>query len=141
MKLLPHVFKWIGITIFFIGFIFGAIDDGRKGFLEGYNETSHDPVKTEFKRILPEKVSQIADYVLLFGLLIYVLSKNKRDDEFTRQMRYEAAYIVFVITIIFILILFMIDPNLRLEPSTFIGAQLVLYLIIRHFRKISILDW
>jgi len=141
MKLLPHVFKWIGITIFFIGFVLGAIDDGRQGFLEGYNETSHDPVKIEFKRILPEKVSQIADYVLLFGLLIYVLSKNKRDDEFTRQMRYEAAYIVFVTTIIFVLILSMINSNLRLEPSTFIGIQLALYLIIRYFRKKSILDW
>lgn len=141
MKLLPYVFKWIGITIFFIGFVFGAIDDGRKGFLEGYNETSHHPVEIEFNRVLPEKVSQIADYVLLFGLLIYVLAKNKRDDEFTRQMRYEAAYIVFVITIIFIFILSMVNPNLRLEPSTFIGTQLALYLIIRYFRKISILDW
>ena len=141
MKLLPHVFKWIGITLFIIGFVLGAIDDGRKGFMEGYNETSHEPIKIEFKRILPEKVSQIADYVTLFGLLIYVLSKNKRDDEFTQQLRYEAAYIVFVITIIFILILYVINPNLRLEPSTFIGVQLVLYLIIRYFRRISILDW
>ena len=141
MKLLPHAFKWIGITVFLIGFVLGAIDDGRQGFLDGYNDASRDPVKVEIERILPEKVSQIADYVLLFGLLIYVLSKNKRDDEFSKQLRYEAAYIVFVVTVGFIFILSIFIPELRLEPTTFIGAQMALYLILRYFRRVSILDW
>ena len=141
MKLLPHAFKWIGIIVFFIGFGLGAIDDGRQGFIEGYTRTSIESLDYDFKRILPEKVSQVADYILLFGLLIYVLSKNKRDDEFSKQLRYEVAYIVFVVTVGFIFILSIIIPELRLEPTTFIGAQMALYLILRYFRRISILDW
>ena len=141
MKLLPHIFKWIGLTIFLIGFITSSIDDGREGFIGGMNDASNDSEKIEFKRILPEKVSQAADYVLLFGLLIYVLSKNKRDDELAQRLRYESAYIVLVLTIFFILILYMVMPNMKIEPSTLIGTQLVLYLIVRYFRKLSITEW
>ncbi len=141
LLLLPHIFKKIGLIIFLSGFILSAIDDGRQGFMDGYNENQSDPVKVEFKRVLPEKVSQIADYVLLCGLLIYILSKNKRDDEFTQRLRYESAYIILVVTIVFIFVLYMVNREIRIEPSTFIGTQLVLYLIVRYFRKISILEW
>ena len=141
MKLLSYRFKWIGLTVFLIGFITGAIDDGRKGFIGGMNDASYDSVKVEFNRILPEKVSQLADYVLLFGLLIYVLSKSKRDDELLQKVRYESAYIVLVLTIFFILILYIAMPDLKIEPSTLIGTQLILYLLIRYFRKLSIIEW
>jgi hypothetical protein len=74
IKLLPHLFKWVGLTVFLIGFVFGAIDDGRRGFMEGYNETQiengHDPVEYEFVPILSEEISNLADHALLVGLLV-----------------------------------------------------------------------
>ncbi len=139
MKLLPHAFKWIGLAVFLLGFIFGAIDDGRQGFMEGYNETVNDPVEYNFEPILPERISHFADYALLFGLLIYILSKNKREDEFIRKLRYESAFIVFVLTISIVLVWHIFNPEFELSPSTFLALQMFAYLIIRSVKQKIIL--
>ncbi len=139
MKLLPHAFKWIGLVVFLLGFIFGAIDDGRQGFMEGYNETVNDPVEYNFEPILPERVSYFADYTLLFGLLIYILSKNKIEDEFAQKIRFESAFLCLILTIAIVLIIDIINPEFELSPSTFLAMQMFAYLIIRSVKRKIIL--
>lgn len=135
MKLLPHAFKWIGLAVFLLGFIFGAIDDGRQGFMEGYNETVNEPVEYNFKPILPERISHFADYATLLGLLIYILSKNKIEDEFAQKMRFESAFIVFILTISVVLVWHIFNPEFELSPSTFLAMQMFAYLIIRSVKR------
>ena len=139
MKLLPYFFKWTGLTLFIIGFIFGFIDDGRHSFMEGYMEARNEPVEYEFVQIMPDIVSTLADYATLIGLLIYILAKNKIEDELAQKLRYEAAYIVLVFSILVILIWYIFMPNLQLHPSSFIGVQMVFYLILRLVKKREIL--
>jgi len=130
MKLLPNFFKQIGIVLFILGMIMG-IDDFLAG-LSG-NETLLE------HRIMPLIFYRLSDYLSLLGMLLYILAKNKREDEFAQKMRFEAAFIVLIISIIFILLLYITIPELKLEPSTLIGAQMAIYLIIRSVRRTIIL--
>jgi len=133
MKLLPHYFKWIAIGLFILSFVFG-IDD----FLLGFTSAYHDgPPK--FTRILPEYYAQISDYILLVSLLIYLVSKNKREDEFIQKIRYESAYIVLVITILVILVLYIINPDIKINASYLLAFQMLFYLVVKFFRKRMIL--
>jgi hypothetical protein len=140
MKLLPHTFKWIGLTIYLLGVIVGFIDEGRQEFIEGFNEGIIDDTKIEFVRLMPEMVSQVGNYAILLGLLTYILSKNKREDEFIQKLRYESAFIVFVISILLILILHLIHPSLIIEAHTVLSAQMIFYLLIRMFKRQVILE-
>lgn len=139
MKLLPHLFKWIGLTIFLLGFIVGSIDDGRQEFMDGYNDASDHPIEYEVTRILPNIVSQIAEYATFLGLLLYILSRNKREDEFAQKMRYEAAFIVLVLTLGVILVLYILNPEFKIRPTDFLELQMLMYLILRSVRRRVIL--
>ncbi|RIJ49484.1 hypothetical protein D1614_08065 [Maribellus luteus] len=142
MKLLPHYFKWIGIALFFLGLFTGAIDDGRKGFIEGYNDAIDDPsdrIEINFERILPKSITHLADFLSMAGLLIYVLSKNKREDEFMQKLRYESAFLVMVLSLTVILIFYGFNPDFKLDPSTLLSLQMIAYLIIRALKRKFIL--
>jgi Ca2+/Na+ antiporter len=134
MKLLPHYFKWIGIGLLILSFVFG-IDDFLLGLYGGWH---HDSSK-EFKRILPEIFAQTSDYILLISLLIYLVSRNKREDEFIQKIRYESAYIVLVTTILIILVLYIIIPDINLKVSILLALQMLFYLVVMFLRKRIIL--
>jgi hypothetical protein len=139
MKLLPHAFKWIGLILFFLGFVFNSIDEGRRDFMKGYNSTVKEPVEYVFNPVLPEDIMHISDFTMLIGLLVYILSKNKREDEFAQKLRYESAFMVLVLTIIVILVWYIFVPDFKIEPSTLISTQMIFYLIIRSIKKQVIL--
>lgn len=134
MKLLPHYFKWIGIGPLILSFVFG-IDDFLLGFIGAL--LSEPP--EDFKRILPEIFPQISDFILLIGLLIYLVSKNKREDEFIQKIRYESAYIVLVITILGVLVLYIVNPEIKLNAPYLLAFQMLFYLVVMFFRKRIIL--
>lgn len=138
MKLLPHYFKWIGLILFFSGLVVGAIDDGRKGFIDGWNDGVDDPedrIEISFERVLPKKVSHIADFASMAGLLIYVLAKQKREDELMQKLRYESAFLVMVSTLSIILILYAFNSDLKVDPSSLLSLQMIAYLIVRALRR------
>lgn len=142
MKLLPHFFKWIGLLTFFIGFMVTAIDDGREDFLEGYCSAAHieKPEDVNIQRVFPEKTMHIADVALLIGLLLYILAKNKREDEFFRQLRYESAFLVMVLSIVIILLVYIFNRGFKLGASDFLSMQMIGYLIVRALKRKVILS-
>ena len=142
MKLLPHYFKWIGIILFFLGMITAGIDDGREDFIEGWNAGAGnhtEKIDITIKRVFPEEVSHIADFVSIFGLLIYVLSKQKREDELMQKLRFESAFLVMVLTLAVILILYGFNSDLKVDPSTLLSLQMIAYLIVRALKRQFIL--
>ena len=143
MKLLPHYFKWIGIAVFLIGFLINTIDEGRRDFMKGYNEgkidSGEEVVEYNFQPIFPEKLMHISDFTMLIGLLLYILSKNKQEDEFAQKLRYESAFIVLVLSILIILIVYIINSEIRIEPSFLISSQMFAYLILRTLKRKIIL--
>jgi len=143
MKLLPHFFKWIGLAIFFIGFTVTAIDDGRQDFLDGYYsaaEYCEKPEMITIQRVFPEKTMHISDIASLVGLLLYILAKNKREDEFFRQLRYESAFLVMVLSIVIILVIYIFNRGFKLGASDFLSLQMIGYLIVRALKRKIILS-
>jgi uncharacterized membrane protein YidH (DUF202 family) len=133
MKLLPYYFKWIGIGLLILSFVFG-IDDFLLGFTGAF---LNGPPK--YNQIFPDIFPQISDFILLIGLLTYLVSKNKREDEFIQKIRYESAYIVLITTILGILLLYITNPDIKLSASYLLAFQMVFYLVVKFFRKRMIL--
>jgi hypothetical protein len=130
MKLLPHYFKWIGIGMLLLSLIFG-FEDFCRGLFDGLiGEEAKD-----FVPILPEYFSQISDYVILMGLLVYILAKNKTEDEFAQKLRYESAFIVLVLTIIALFVVYIINPDVRMSPAYILLLQMLGYLLIRYIKR------
>lgn len=133
MKLLPHYFKWIGISLIILGFIFG-IDDFISGFMDGLTEKPF----TLPEKMLPAIYSQISDYFLLAGLLVIILSKGKKEDEYSLKLRYESAFIVLIFFILIIMIVYAFNPDFSIKPGIFILLQMLAYLIVRSVKGSTI---
>nr|WP_321358686.1 hypothetical protein [uncultured Draconibacterium sp.] len=134
MKLLPHYFKWIGIGILILSVVFG-FEDFYRGLIDGWRgEEAKD-----FVPIFPEFFTQISDYVLLLGLLFYILAKNKTEDEFAQKIRYESAFIVLVITILILIFVNIVNPNFEIKPGIFLFLEMLGYLFIRLIKRKAIL--
>jgi hypothetical protein len=134
MKLLPHYFKWIGIGLFFASMLLG-IDDIQRGYLDGSNTNTIN----DFNQLLPEICSQLSDYILLLSLLLYILAKNKTEDEFAQKLRYESAFIVLIGTILTVFIIYLFNTEFVIKPSTFLALQMIGYLIVRLLKRRVIL--
>lgn len=130
MKLLPHYFKWIGI-----GLLFASIILGFDGFVRGFWDGVSGGEYNNFTPVFPDFFSQIADFVTLMGLLVYILAKNKTEDEFAQKLRYESAFIVLVLTIVVLLIVILYRPGIQISPAVLLLLQMVAYLIIRRIKN------
>ncbi len=141
MKLLPHYFKWIGLVIFLGGLFLGLIGGiGSKDFIEGMEIAWGESVECEIQPFFPEKVLHVLDFTMLIGLLLYILSKNKTEDEFAQKLRYESAFIVLALSILIILVVYILRPDIKIEPSFLISSQMFFYLILRSVKRKLILE-
>ena len=86
-KLLPHFYKIIGLSVFSLAFITPII----MGML--HQQTWEH---TEFRR-------QIANAIMLIGLLLLILSREKTEDEFVDYCRLMAFRTAFIAGIIYFL--------------------------------------
>lgn len=86
-KLLPHFYKIVGLCVFSLAFIIPII----MGML--YQQSW---VQTEPRR-------QIANTIMLIGLLLFILSKEKTEDEFVDYCRLIAFRTAFIAGIIYFL--------------------------------------
>ena len=64
---------------------------------------------------------------------------NKTEDEFAQKLRYESAYIVLVLTIIVLIFVYMINPEIEFSPAYLLLIQMLAYLIIRSIKRSVIL--
>ncbi len=136
MKLLPHYFKWIGLGLILLSIVFG-FDDFRRGFMDGI--TGKPPVDN-FESIMPDILSQSCDYLILSGLLLYILSKNKTEDEFAQKLRYESAFIVLILTIGVLFFAYIINSDIKVSPAYVLLLQMLVYLIVRAVKRSVILE-
>ncbi|MFV0265629.1 MAG: hypothetical protein ACK5HT_00685 [Draconibacterium sp.] len=111
--------------------------------MEGYNDSRNfygkDKIEYDFNPVFPEKVMHLSDFISLFGLLLYILSKNRREDEFIQKLRYESAFLVFTLSILIVLIIYAFNNDFKLSPSDFLSMQMIAYLIVRSIKKKIIL--
>lgn len=142
IKMLPNWCKKLGVFLFLLGFISTcSISEARKSYLEGYYSYENKQIKIpEPEPIFIEqqfgKIGlHVMEVVILLGLLFYMMSKEKVEDDYINKLRLETYQIISIFGIFCTVILYIFFGNLKLSLDYFINLFLIFYLIIFAIKK------
>ena len=141
---LPYYCKKIGIVFVLIAIVLsivGDINDEVAGFVEGFNATTE--IEAEMLKspgeLIPKKTGMLLIQISLFfsfsGFLLYMLSKEKVEDEFVQQLRYLSLAKSLLFTWIIVAILILIDGDIKPEGLYILQFQLFAYVVIYNYYK------
>jgi len=133
-QILPNWFKKIGLIIFIIGSIIGGGDDFIDG-LTSSNPRNNNGIITMF---FGGESTVHVFYVLSFiGMLIYMLSKEKVEDDYINKLRLESFQLTSITTLIITILLFTFlgSKNRDIPLDYFITLFFWFYLITFYIKK------
>ncbi len=156
---LPNYFKQIGILFVLIAIAFsliGGIDRERQGFAEGQLVAAKqmggnvEQLEEQLKRIeeepiLSEEKSELYIMISLFfsitGLLLYLFSKEKIDDEYIQQIRLKSILQAFMISWIVYAFAKCIIEIHPMDGIYILQMQLLIYVtVFRHNKNKELLE-
>jgi len=155
---LPHYFKRIGILFIIIAAILsfmGGMDDFRQGFSDGYNnaEYRYDELKnhpelhsgTIVKSYFTEEEENTFVWISLFfsisGFFIYLLSKEKIDDEYIQQIRLKSILQSFIVSWFIYGLIKLLFSKYQFDGIYILQMQLIVYVILfRHNKNKELLE-
>lgn len=136
-QILPNWFKKIGLIIFIGGSIIGGGDDFIRGFNEGYNGKPYN--YTNESGLITNYFGEIGVhtfYVLSFiGMLIYMLSKEKIEDDYINLLRLESFQLTTIIGLLVSIIFFSFSKDIKLTLDYYIILFVWGYLITFFIKK------
>ena len=144
LQILPNWCKKLGLAIFMIFSFIVARDQALSGW---YSVPYNSPYKTlEYKTPPPNKITNYTsffevktlhylDALSIFGLLIYMLSKEKIEDDYINQLRLESYQLTAIIGIIISILLYAFAERIKLTPDYFITLFMYFYLITFFIKK------
>ncbi|MCD6544761.1 MAG: hypothetical protein J7K34_09655 [Flavobacteriaceae bacterium] len=142
-QILPNWFKKIGLILFIVGSIIGGGDDMVEGFKDGYNESRYGISEKQPQNnnglitmfVGGENTTHIF-YVLSFiGMLIYMLSKEKIEDDYINKLRLESFQLTSIITLIIGIVLLAFSKISDVSLDLFISLFFWFYLITFFIKK------
>ena len=134
MQILPNWFKKIGLILFLISSIISGGDDFIDGFMTSYTNTFHQGSNI-FKSYFGASTIHFFSVLSIVALLVYMLSKEKVEDDFINKLRLESYQLASMIVIIITFLLFSFSENLKLNLDDFITSFMYLYLFIFFIKK------
>ncbi|MFD1293045.1 hypothetical protein ACFQ5N_04265 [Lutibacter holmesii] len=141
LQILPNWCKKLGLAIFFIGTIVGGYDDFKEGFTEGYNSTriKEQPLNYKPNSFLTDNFGEIGLHIFeiigVLGMLIYMLSKEKIEDDYIHKLRYESYLLSSILWLVIAIIAYSFNENLKLSIDYFIYLFIWTYLITFFIKK------
>ncbi|MGN8225941.1 hypothetical protein [Gracilimonas sp. BCB1] len=136
-QFLPNFFKKIGLFIF----VATGIPAFKKGYTEGRNAARgiENPdvyeVFTFWGFRITEPIYNILAVIGIFGLLLYLFSKDKKMDEFLTRIRFEALQVTFVLSALIIFLFLVFEPAMTINAQLLLEGQVILFLIINKAKK------
>lgn len=148
-QIFPNCYKKLGVVIFIV---FSFISGGD-GAVDGWNEASntYQPIedqiqKIEFTPIEVQKSTLFKDYfgenllhifeiISIFGIVMYMLSKEKVEDDFIDKLRLESYKLTALFGLFFIIVLYVFSKDLKLSLDYFILLFMSFYLITFYIKK------
>jgi hypothetical protein len=127
-QVLPNKCKKLGLILFFSTSICSFFE----GFMEGFNNY---PPQAYIKNFLGETLYDIYYILPIFGLLIYMLSKEKIEDEFIQKLRLESYQISIIGFLMISILLFMFNPDILLSLEVFLTFFVLVFLIVFYIKK------
>jgi drug/metabolite transporter (DMT)-like permease len=132
-QVFPNNYKKIGLLLFFIG-IFVA---GYPGFIEGWSsglsEISKEPV--EVVKRTSHILFHLFDIVAIIGMMIYMFSKEKIEDDFINKLRLESFQTTSIVGLIITIIFFAFSKDIKYSLDDFLISFLISYLLIFWYKK------
>ena len=135
-QLLPNIFKKIGLALY----VLAGIPSMIKGWVsvgsdccDGMADTSNYPISDE--------LYFYTTTISLIGIIIYALSKEKMEDEYTKLLRWESVSTSFICTVVLVLIgMLSIGRDEIFGSALLIELQILFFLIIFYLKKRFALD-
>ncbi|PQJ71940.1 hypothetical protein [Polaribacter butkevichii] len=132
VKMLPNWCKKLGLAVFFIGFIIS----GFKGFMDGLTaSTSNTSTFDFFENLCSKSVLHLFEVLAIIGMVIYMFSKEKVEDDYINILRLESFQLTSLIGLLITITSYIAYGNLNLNLDYFINLYLMFYLIIFAIKK------
>lgn len=143
IQIFPNYFKKIALIGFFVFFIFHSGDDFVDGFNAGKNGFSFSEAQNYkgehyLENYFGEKKMYYFEVVSILFLIVYMLSKEKVEDDFIKLLRLESYQFSFLIIIFLSLFLLIFGLNYKYGLMDTMTIFMFLYLIIFAIKKRSI---
>lgn len=147
-QILPNWCKKLGVGLFVVFSYLEGRDDFIRGFNEGRkewnckNNPSCEPSFSlqengifSFDEYFGESTILLFGTISMIGMIVYILSKEKIEDDYIKILRLESYQLSFLVTTIISLVLYLFGLNKEVEMATIISILLGLYLIIFAIKK------
>ena len=141
VQILPNWFKKIALLLFAISFIIVGLDDFLDGFHGARNNTEYNmPIENIGSHLMRdlvggEKGMYIFKIISLVSILVYMVSKEKVEDDYIKTLRLESFQLSFLIIILVGILFILFDINELYGLFDSLTLFLWLYLIIFFIKK------
>ena len=133
-QILPNWCKKLGFLIFIVFTFLGGGDDFIDGYKSGYSmidQTGSDIFKSYFGKNL----RHFFEILGIIGILIYMMSKEKVEDDYINKLRLESFQLTAIIGLGLTILLYAFSKDLKLTLDYFIMLFLMFYLVIFFIKK------
>ncbi|NLP57277.1 hypothetical protein [Lutibacter sp. B1] len=142
LQILPNWCKKLGLVVFLVFSFLGVGDDFIDGFNSGYNVASSRnhilPINENvftFSSYFGENLTHFFEILGIIGILIYMISKEKIEDDYIDKLRLESYQLSAIIGLILSILLYSFSKDLKLTLDYFIMIYLIFYFTIFSIKK------
>ncbi|BFP41332.1 hypothetical protein FGF1_21770 [Flavobacteriaceae bacterium GF1] len=129
-QVLPNWCKKLGLGLFVIASLLtggDAFKDGVEGVPMGTNHF--------FKNLYGSRLDHFLSLLPIFGLLIYMLSKEKIEDDYIKFLRLNSYQLTVIILLVVAFIIYIFSPEIKFSLDITLSLFIVLFLVIFYFKK------
>ncbi len=137
-QILPHWGKKLGVIMFVVFTFLEGHDDFIRGFFEGYTGKPFSLTDNDifsFNLYFGEHLMLIFGLLSMLGMLVYMFSKEKIEDDYIQKLRLESFQLSFIFVTGIAFILYLFGVNSEVDMATVISFLLGVYLIVFAIKK------
>jgi len=123
----------LSLTLLIAGFCLG-FDSFKQACIEGYHAYQNSESLSMISSLDIDGSFSYSDLLYLLSIVVFILSKDKRDDEFINVIRAKALLMALLFATVVLLLISIF--NGRLQGIDFLLIQFLSYIIIFKFMKI-----
>ena len=134
IQILPYTFNRIGLFLFLLGVTVPAIAGVYLGITNPFDSNENG------QNLAPNFLIDSLEIISLLGIILYLLSKEKVEDELVQKIRLEAMSTSFLITVGVLLLLYLVNytsGGIAINTAYMFYLQLFLFLLIYRYKKQS----
>lgn len=137
IKMLPNWCKRLGLAVFIISGIvsfylgWASVDCSSAYFLEPLEVKNQNLEMTN----LYARVTDLSGIISVVGVFIYMLSKEKVEDDYIKILRLESFQLISLIGVIAIIIIYFVFGNISFQIDSILNLFMIFYLIIFAIKK------